>query len=134
MIRRPPRSTRTDTLFPYTTLFRSPLRVRQRLLQAARADRGRADAFETNDVGHPYNSPANPCYNRAPQVIPEKFPRLFSRTRKLPRGDPVEGEAWPAFVRPLQVPGRGSCLPRRAITASFRSEERRVGKGWVSTC
>src|SRR3546814_11054923 len=26
MIRRPPRSTRTDTLFPYTTLFRSPPR------------------------------------------------------------------------------------------------------------
>src|SRR3546814_12848132 len=25
MIRRPPRSTRTDTLFPYTTLFRSML-------------------------------------------------------------------------------------------------------------
>src|SRR3546814_8952905 len=24
MIRRPPRTTRTDTLFPYTTLFRSP--------------------------------------------------------------------------------------------------------------
>src|SRR3546814_13051868 len=29
MIRRPPRSTRTDTLFPYTTLFRS---VRQTIL------------------------------------------------------------------------------------------------------
>src|SRR3546814_1914928 len=27
MIRRPPRSTRTDTLFPYTTLFRSPRRI-----------------------------------------------------------------------------------------------------------
>src|SRR3546814_3444584 len=27
MIRRPPRSTRTDTLFPYTTLFRSRLSV-----------------------------------------------------------------------------------------------------------
>src|SRR3546814_8404960 len=26
MIRRPPRSTRTDTLFPYTTLFRSEIR------------------------------------------------------------------------------------------------------------
>src|SRR3546814_8150581 len=26
MIRRPPRSTRTDTLFPYTTLFRSVVR------------------------------------------------------------------------------------------------------------
>src|SRR3546814_6037982 len=28
MIRRPPRSTRTHTLFPYTTLFRSPSRAR----------------------------------------------------------------------------------------------------------
>src|SRR3546814_19019386 len=28
MIRRPPRSTRTDTLFPYTTLFRSRLLLR----------------------------------------------------------------------------------------------------------
>src|SRR3546814_2349487 len=28
MIRRPPRSTRTDTLFPYTTLFRSPAKRR----------------------------------------------------------------------------------------------------------
>src|SRR3546814_3060251 len=30
MIRRPPRSTRTDTRFPYTTLFRSPRRRRCR--------------------------------------------------------------------------------------------------------
>src|SRR3546814_15591402 len=30
MIRRPPRSTRTDTLFPYTTLFRSEQRQRPR--------------------------------------------------------------------------------------------------------
>src|SRR3546814_3454584 len=29
MIRRPPRSTRTDTLFPYTTLFRSCRALRQ---------------------------------------------------------------------------------------------------------
>src|SRR3546814_4248494 len=29
MIRRPPRSTRTDTLFPYSTLFRSDRRLRQ---------------------------------------------------------------------------------------------------------
>src|SRR3546814_5006206 len=29
MIRRPPRSTRTDTLFPYTTLFRSMLECRR---------------------------------------------------------------------------------------------------------
>src|SRR3546814_19733342 len=38
MIRRPPRSTRTDTLFPYTTLFRSHQVARdlQALLHAAR--------------------------------------------------------------------------------------------------
>src|SRR3546814_18220996 len=37
MIRRPPRSTRTDTLFPYTTLFRSPLRRAAELLGVAMA-------------------------------------------------------------------------------------------------
>src|SRR3546814_7325215 len=31
MIRRPPRSTRTDTLFPYTTLFRSLSQLQERL-------------------------------------------------------------------------------------------------------
>src|SRR3546814_14755750 len=35
MIRRPPRSTRTDTLFPYTTLFRS--RLPQRSLKSSRS-------------------------------------------------------------------------------------------------
>src|SRR3546814_20124319 len=41
MIRRPPRSTRTDTLFPYTTLFRSHDRQRPRATAgtARRADR-----------------------------------------------------------------------------------------------
>src|SRR3546814_2084929 len=33
MVRRPPRSTRTDTLFPYTTLFRSRLRFDGRRVQ-----------------------------------------------------------------------------------------------------
>src|SRR3546814_2502667 len=31
MIRRPPRSTRTDTLFPYTTLFRSEIEIGPRV-------------------------------------------------------------------------------------------------------
>src|SRR3546814_7590624 len=35
MIRRPPRSTRTDTLFPYTTLFRSTARAARRRPAAA---------------------------------------------------------------------------------------------------
>src|SRR3546814_2640306 len=33
MMRRPPRSTRTDTLFPYTTLFRSPAAGRRQILK-----------------------------------------------------------------------------------------------------
>src|SRR3546814_6141461 len=44
MIRRPPRSTRTDTLFPYTTLFRSidyhaPARLDELIAIAARISR-----------------------------------------------------------------------------------------------
>src|SRR3546814_1655090 len=41
MIRRPPRSTRTDTLFPYTTLFRSAGAAQDRVL--ARAGEARTD-------------------------------------------------------------------------------------------
>src|SRR3546814_6793495 len=37
MIRRPPRSTRTDTLFPYTTLFRSPNRETLPVQETAKA-------------------------------------------------------------------------------------------------
>src|SRR3546814_7512956 len=48
MIRRPPRSTRTDTLFPYTTLFRSRDTCgpgeRVPLLPSAPAFRGEGDA------------------------------------------------------------------------------------------
>src|SRR3546814_6797866 len=48
MIRRPPRSTRTDTLFPYTTLFRSAdarHRVRHRREGAGSARRHRAQSL-----------------------------------------------------------------------------------------
>src|SRR3546814_4752087 len=49
MIRRPPRSTRTDTLFPYTTLFRSP--VGQIALDKAECDdRMRVVAFATGNA------------------------------------------------------------------------------------
>src|SRR3546814_8216237 len=36
MIRRPPRSTRTDTLFPYTTLFRSHIARRPEITSVTR--------------------------------------------------------------------------------------------------
>src|SRR3546814_8359497 len=41
MIRRPPRSTRTDTLFPYTSLFRSRHPAEARSADARRAARDR---------------------------------------------------------------------------------------------
>src|SRR3546814_9534664 len=45
MIRRPPRSTRTDTLFPYTSLFRSAARQGLRGGRVARSDRLRGRAL-----------------------------------------------------------------------------------------
>src|SRR3546814_10844541 len=48
MIRRPPRSTRTDTLFPYTTLFRSP--HQPAAPQYADDDRGGRDGARHRDA------------------------------------------------------------------------------------
>src|SRR3546814_3426689 len=52
MIRRPPRSTRTDTLFPYTTLFRSLLSGTGKddvhLLVVITSDRGLCGSFNVN--------------------------------------------------------------------------------------
>src|SRR3546814_4102974 len=45
MIRRPPRSTRTDTLFPYTTLFRSAVGSAAEGLAGAGRTRARAAIF-----------------------------------------------------------------------------------------
>src|SRR3546814_11276301 len=50
MIRRPPRSTRTDTPFPYTTLFRSLTRKKI----AVRANNVISDKIKVNDLrGNP---------------------------------------------------------------------------------
>src|SRR3546814_2539353 len=64
MIRRPPRSTRTDTLFPYTTLFRSWGFIAAKPRQFARDDRqtpgrpgGRADDQPFESGGQTHHSP-----------------------------------------------------------------------------
>src|SRR3546814_21055634 len=52
-IRRPPRSTRTDQLFPYTTLFRSEKLVSRKSAKAAlRAHVGKPLVEFTRDIGH----------------------------------------------------------------------------------
>src|SRR3546814_15175605 len=59
MIRRPPRSTRTATLFPYTTLFRSGQGKRaivgqHRLRAACKIDDGKPSVAETDTSGGPH--------------------------------------------------------------------------------
>src|SRR3546814_12876890 len=57
LIRRPPRSTRTDTLFPYTTLFRSGLPREVSGGVRLAGDRGRL----TEPGRFPCRSPRSPC-------------------------------------------------------------------------
>src|SRR3546814_4301492 len=58
MIRRPPRSTRTDTLFPYTTLFRShrkqgcPEKVHAVLYERVRLRTSSDIGVSEDDAGH----------------------------------------------------------------------------------
>src|SRR3546814_14139307 len=47
MIRRPPRSTRTDTLFPYTTLFRSKITALLPYLAYSRHDKNEPQTSHT---------------------------------------------------------------------------------------
>src|SRR3546814_2558702 len=67
MIRRPPRSTRTDTLFPYTTLFRSP--------------------FADDTAPRPYDGAAVERFHRALVQIDRVFERF--RTGFLGKVSPV---------------------------------------------
>src|SRR3546814_7579093 len=68
MIRRPPRSTRTDTLFPYTTLFRS--------LPTARNRYFRAGPIASKTKGH-----------QAPNAVPANRPALLALPRHCSRSE-----------------------------------------------
>src|SRR3546814_1737078 len=66
MIRPPPRSTRTDTLFPYTTLFRSELLRQQSMCSRDFRDVGAGFKTRRDDpclgLGRPA-PPRRPCWN-----------------------------------------------------------------------
>src|SRR3546814_6875734 len=71
MIRRPPRSTRTDTLFPYTTLFRSGTFAVRSRWDAGRNERPQDAAGATpGEIG-----PSN-CNARGLSAVLEKTPAL----------------------------------------------------------
>src|SRR3546814_5402137 len=78
MIRRPPRSTRTDTLFPYTTLFRSRISLRPRRRQVThRAGRPR-QAPELRCLSDPVHRECDPD-----RVRPVRAPRSEEHTSEL---------------------------------------------------
>src|SRR3546814_2206039 len=69
MIRRPPRSTRTDTLFPYTTLFRSgPARDG---LRARRRGRRRRRPPGPGGAAHSRGNPPSPGNRRSEEHTSE---------------------------------------------------------------
>src|SRR3546814_12647164 len=112
MIRRPPRSTRTDTLFPYTTLFRS------RFDEVALAI--------TTEIGAPYEQSAKRLQAREGL----RHLQAVGTSPNPENSDPdVHGST---FVdRPAGV---YALIPPRHDAVAHRSEERRVGKECVSPC
>src|SRR3546814_10172373 len=81
MIRLPPRSTRTDTLFPYTTLFRSVVKSSPRL--AARS---------TKLVTH-LAQRGNPCWRRV--FVALLCDRLIHNLERQIEGQFVQKRKWP---------------------------------------
>src|SRR3546814_8160709 len=99
MIRRPPRSTRTDTLFPYTTLFRSVIAqqigrdlehigVGPRGIDRRRAFRNPHDDVLRQILGFReiVDPPEEERHERRPETLVQRF-RLRARLR---RQDPVD--------------------------------------------
>src|SRR3546814_6704730 len=83
MIRRPSRSTRTDTLFPYTTLFRSAVEPCLHIKKAFEAD-DLARFVKADQIAHPAKqrnvgdavvSPHHPVAPREPLVEDTEQPR-----------------------------------------------------------
>src|SRR3546814_18541996 len=128
MRRRPPESTRTDTLVPCTTLFRSPLALGA--LQESRLLVGcQAGEKAMQILGHVEDHVAA---LRAP-LLEDLGQVAMIEVRTPERVDDQRLEAVALAAPRLALLGEPSAqvLPRRHLT---RSEESRVGKEGVSTC
>src|SRR3546814_16537388 len=108
MIRRPPRSTRTDTLFPYTTLFRSLEAPRDRKADAASGAGDDCDPAMMVCLTHGKGS-RRPCRSAGREGCPRCLaPRASLRVRvvagrHLPRTLPCRSYIqwsldWKSFV------------------------------------
>src|SRR3546814_14702975 len=119
MIRRPPRSTRTDTLFPYTTLFRSAdsgveddrQLADRRLAGVQPRDRARAGACP--DVGDAFE--VGQMMRAVPAVIAlhvRAFARDDARRQAVPARPITATEAVTGSEREARQIGRASCRER----------------------
>src|SRR3546814_17341398 len=90
MIRRPPRSTRTDTLFPYTTLFRSGWTPNPRPRPSRR----------TEDLRYDRDGAAEPVDRRAPEAL------LRDGSDDRCRAVQAQLLAWTAGIKEPPAPGR----------------------------
>src|SRR3546814_18243177 len=134
MIRRPPRSTRTDTLFPYTTLFRSLLVAGFDLAQYLDALRCR-DRISLAHLHSPYLTLE--C-RRSPGPIPTDGAPAYwniARTYTIPARLVKSGIGLAKRRARISVRIAGpEPLARAWQPRSLRSEERRDGKECVSKC
>src|SRR3546814_11783963 len=131
MIRRPPRSTRTDTLFPYTTLFRSLVISSPPLFKSPRIRRGRPAFLRASAARYPCGDDGGaPSLARYGISHP---PRFIWRESSLVTLS-IFGSAIKRYLQAL-LSGSARTLGERARTTSAgSSEERRVGTECVSTC
>src|SRR3546814_15563088 len=88
MIRQPPISTRTDTLFPYTTRFRSTLRDPDRLVYYKQDAGGRLVIGGYEDDTVPFGDRGIPG-EFARQLLPENFDRFEPLARYAGEVTPV---------------------------------------------
>src|SRR3546814_20897016 len=132
MLRRPPRSTRTYTLFPYTTLFRSlddaPTRGDQHAAQQLARRR------LVLDDQHMADRPPGPH-------LVDQHMQAFAVDRLRHEARGAEGIALPALVEDGHHDDRDGRESRIGLEAlqdvpavQARSEKRRVGQECVSTC
>src|SRR3546814_13348149 len=88
MIRRPPRSTRTDTLFPYTTLFRSFRSVPQSIDTQRR--RLCKDRYSADYVYQPFCTPYRIAMRSCIRLLLR--PIRGDDAGRAPRSDRADGE------------------------------------------
>src|SRR3546814_4504098 len=103
MNRRPPRSTRTDTLFPYTTLFRS---LRQSARGEGAGQHGHDGEEPRTRSADRVAGPAAPARDRNQNLegrVAVPRPPAMARPLARHRAQPIGCRAWTAFLHQPEI-------------------------------